>query len=180
MGMYYKNYGQKACKELVEINAGSRYVDFKSSPIFNLKDSLVYRTQLEPKYRGGTHIYGVDLKGGKNSRKEALYSDVVDILRTNWMNIWYYDIWTQIRHISVQSQPDGSVQWGTQNKNVYNDDMVYAMGYAFICARTMYQYDKTPRKITPETKEYRTKKVIKRDENHMPYWVTEKVEVTYG
>jgi len=177
MGIYYRNHGQKACKELVEINAGQRYVDFKCGPEFNLRESLVERARLPLKYRGGTHLYGLDLKGGKDSRKDHLYGDITDFLRTNWYNIWYYDIWTQIRRMAVVSQPDGSVKWGAQAKNVDNDDMVYAMGYADVCAKA---FDAQPKRVDAMTKEYRTVRKVVRDSNHMPKYQYERVEVTHG
>ena len=176
MGMYYRNQGQKACKELVEINVGHRYVDFKCSPVFNLRESLLLRNELLPKYKGGTHIYGVDLKGGKGSRKESLYGDVTDLIRTHGHNIWYYDFWTQVRHISVESKADGSVVWGTMNKNVYNDDLVYAVAYAELCSRCI---NKKPIKVSAETKQYKTRRVLKRGPNLMPYYATERVEMKY-
>jgi len=178
MGMYYANIGQKACKELVEINVGHRYADFKCSSVFNLRESLLTRHQLLPKYRTGEakNIYGIDLKGGKGSRKEHLYADVVDLLLANWQNIWYYDIWSQIRRISVTSNPDGSVQWGTQNKNVYNDDMVYAMGYADLCCRCI---GKQPEFVSSDTPKYVVKRVLARDANLQPYYETVKVPMTY-
>lgn len=177
MGMYYANKGQKACKEIVEINAGHRYADFKCSAVFNLRDSLVTRMQLPPQYRGGTHNYGIDLKGGKGSRKESLYGDLTNLLRSNWHNIWYYDFWSQVRHISVESKADGSVQWGTQNKNVYNDDMVYAVGYAELACRAI---NKMPEKISPEVIKYVTKERIIRDRYNNPYRIREKVPMVYS
>lgn len=178
MGMYYRNHGQRACKELVEINVGHRYTDFKRGPVFNLFEALLLRTQLPPKYRGGTHIVGADLKGGKGSRKEALYGDLTDLLRSNWQNIWYYDFWSQVRHISVESRPDGSVIWGTQNKNVYNDDMVYAVAYAELCCRSLGEQ---PKYISAEAKEYTVKRVIRRRPGtNMPYYENEKTEVKYA
>lgn len=176
MGMYYANKGQKACKEIVEINAGHRYVDFKCSPVFGLRESLITRTQLPPLYRGGAHMYGLDLKGGKGSRKESLYGDLTNLLRANWHNIWYYDLWSQVRHISVESKPDGSTQWGTQNKNVYNDDMVYAVGYAELCCRAV---NKMPELVSADAPKYTIKRRIVRDANLMPHYINEKVPVVY-
>lgn len=176
MGIYYRNYGQKACRELVEINVGHRYVEFKSSPVFGLRESLMLKNELLPKYRGGAHIYGVDLKGGKGSRKESLYGDVTDLIRTYGHNIWYYDFWSQVRNISVESKPDGSVVWGTMNKNVYNDDLVYAIAYAELCSRCV---NKQPQEISAETKQYKTRRVLRRSADLIPYYVTEKVEIKY-
>lgn len=178
MGMYYKNAGQKACKELVEINVGHRYADFKCGPIFGLRESLLTRHQLLPKYKTGEakNVYGIDLKGGKNSRKGSLYADITDFLIANWHNIWFYDLWSQIDNISVSSEADGSVQWGTRNKNVYNDDMVYAMGYADLCARCI---NKQPEMVSSDTPKVIKKRVIRHDANANPYYETIDVPITY-
>jgi hypothetical protein len=176
MGMYYANHGQRACKEVVEINAGGRYVDAKCGPEFNLKDSLVFRGALPPAYRGGTHWFGVDLKGGKGSRKEALYHDTTNLLRTNGKRIFYYGFWSQVRNISVESKPDGSVQWGTMNKNAFNDDMVYAVAYAELGCRAINQQ---PMRIDNKQTAMRSKRVLKRDKNLMPYYENVLVPVTY-
>jgi hypothetical protein len=179
MGMYYANHGQKACKELVEINAGHRYVDFKTGPVCNLRESLLTRHQLLPKYKTGnaSNIYGIDLKGGKGSRKELLYGDVVDLLLANWHNIWYYDLWSQIRHISVIPDAEGGVKWGTENKNVYNDDMVYAMGYAELCARCI---NKQPEYVITSEPKLVTKRIIERDGSLMPHYRWVKVPASYA
>jgi hypothetical protein len=179
MGMFYRNYGQKACRELLEINVGHRYADFKCSPVVNLRDSLLTRHELLPKYKLGnaTNIYGIDLKGGKGSRKETLYGDLTDLVRSHGHNIWYFPFWSQLRNISVEGDADGSVKWSTRNKNVYNDDLVYAVTYAELCSRCV---NKQPQNMTAENKKYVTKRVIKhRFDNAglpMPYYAYEKVE----
>jgi hypothetical protein len=178
MGMYYANHGQRACKEVVENNAAGRYIDTKTGPTFSLGASLMYRGSLLPAYQGGTHLYGVDLKGGKGSRKEALYHDTTNLLRTHGHRIFYYDVWSQVRKISVESKPDGSVQWGTMNKNVYNDDMVYAIAYAELCCRSA---NEKPRRIDMTKQEMRTKRVIERDpKTMMPRYVTKQVPVSHA
>ena len=179
MGIYYANYGQKACKELVEINVGTRYTDFKCGPWLGLRESLLTRHQLPPAYKRGqaTNTYGIDLKGGKGSRKEDLYGDVTSLLRNWGHNIWYYDFWSQVRHISVESKEDGSVQWKTQNKNVYNDDMVYAVAYAELCCRAV---NKMPELVSIDTPKYTTKRVVVRDQNMNPHYQYVQVPATYA
>ena len=179
MGMYYANYGQRACKELVEINVGHRYTDFKCGPWLNLRDSLLTRHQLPQSYKKGqaTNVYGIDLKGGKGSRKEDLYGDVTSLLRNYGHNIWYYDFWSQVRHIAVESKEDGSVQWRTQNKNVYNDDMVYAVAYAELCCRSM---NKVPEHVSIDAPKYTTKRVVVRDSQMNPHYQYIQVPVAYA
>lgn len=179
MGMYYANHGQKACKELVEINVGHRYTDFKCSPIFSLRDSLLTRHQLLPKYKTGDakNIYGLDLKGGRGSKKEHLFSDIIDLLLANWHNIWYHEMWSQIQNIHVESKPDGSTQWGTVNKNAFNDDMVYAMGYAELCCRCV---NKQPELVSTDKPKMVMKRVLARANDSInPDYIWKKVPVTH-
>jgi hypothetical protein len=178
MGMYYANHGQRACKEIVEINQGHRYVETKCGPIFNLKESLVPRGAMTSNYNGGTHTHGVDLK---SKRKSALYHDVVKMLQTHRRRIYYYEFWSQVRHIDVEDKGDTKgVEWGTQNKNVYNDDMVYAVGYSELCASTCQMRDGGPRMLEEGKKEYKRERVLERDPiTKYPRWVYKQKEVTY-
>lgn len=178
MGMYYANHGQRACKEVVEINQGHRYVEVKCDPsVFNLKDSLVPRGAMTANYNGGEHTYGVDLKA---QRKANLYHDTVNCLRTHRRRIYYYELWSQVRHIDVHDKGDKGVEWGTQNKNVYNDDMVYAVAYAELCARTCQMRDGGPRRLHEGKKEYRRIRSLERDPvTKYPKWTYKQVEVTY-
>lgn len=180
MGMYYANHGQRACKEVVEINQGHRYVETKIGPVFNLSESLVPRGAMNANYNGGQHIYGVDLKGGKNSRKSSLYHDTVNLLRTHRRRIYYYELWSQVRHIDVEDRGDKGVEWGTQNKNIYNDDMVYGVSYAELCARSCQARDGGPRRLEEGRKEYKRIKTIKRKPgSNYPYYAYEQREVIY-
>jgi hypothetical protein len=144
MGMYYHNHGQQACMELVEANRGGEYTRWKSTPQFNLSSSLLYRAQLPPKYQGGGHLHGIDMKNNsQNSRKTELFFDIVSFVR-EWgprkdaqgrqkLNIWFYEYWTQLYNIEVEEKATGAVQFATRNKNAYNDDLVYAVQYAYLC-----------------------------------------------
>ncbi len=178
MGMYYANHGQHACMELVEINAGKAYVDFKSGPDFDLSSSLVLRAALPQVYRGGNHVYGIDLKGGRNSRKEYLYYDITKLLREEGHNLWYYSIWSQVQNIAVSSKPDGSVQWGTVSKNTVNDDMVYGLAYAEVCDRSMF--DREVKEINVDAPEMM--EVVHRKRNPVTqeiYYTKERVAAIY-
>lgn len=178
MGMYYANYGQKACPEVVEINAGKPYVDFKCGPEFDLMESVVLRAALPQMYRGGGHVFGLDLKGGKNSRKEYLYHDGTNLLRHEGKNLWYFNIWTQVQNIAVESQPDGSVKWGTISKGTMNDDSVYAMFYAEVCDRAFQ--DRPFAQINVDEPEYVTTTVRRRDPvTQELYYTTTKEVATY-
>ncbi|HNA31667.1 MAG TPA: hypothetical protein PL106_00980 [Flavobacteriales bacterium] len=176
MGMYYANDGQGACPELVEANRGGEYTRWKSSSMFNLSRSLLYRTQMPPKYQGGGHLYGIDMKNNdRNGRKTELFFDIVAFIRQygpradesgkkRLLNIWYYDYWTQLYNIEVDEQATGAIKFGTRSKNLYNDDIVYAVQYANI-AHTVYAGAHTPMMINTHAPEFRVVRKPVRDMN---------------
>jgi len=173
MGMYYANEGQKACMELVEVNAGKRYIDFKQIPGLELGTSLLKRTSILPHYRGGTHYFGLDLKEGT---KSVLYHDTVAFLREGHKRIWFKDVFTQITNTRVTHKANGIVTWGTRNKNSFNDDLLFALAYSDLCMRSV---GKKPEKIDPSKPKDREVRVIKHDEFKNPYYEYERVAVGY-
>lgn len=156
MGMYYANHGQKACMELTERNQGQDYESFVKTQM-DLRESLWLRGALPKDYRGGSHEYGVDLKQGRKGF--ALYYDTSRMLMDFHENIWFNEIWAQVRNIDVEERPDGSMDWGTVNKNAFNDDLVIACSYAHISCRAE---NKDPKKINSDVPEYRTVKKLVR------------------
>jgi hypothetical protein len=160
MGMFYANLDQKACKECHEVNQGQEYEAFICSPWLNLKESLWHKAVLPSKYTKGQGLYGVDLKEG---RKNALHYDLVRLLSEDGRNIWYYDIWSQVRNIDVVEDAKGNVIWGTMNKNLYNDDMVIALGYAEISSRADRR---EPQRVTPDNPQYKMRKKVIRINEH--------------
>jgi len=194
MGMYYRNDNMKACPELVENNRGGEYQRWKMSPQFNLSESLIYRAQLPQKYQGGGHQYGIEIRNNsKGSSKTELFFDIVAFVRSmgprkdptgrsqldgqRIMNIWFYDYWTQLYNIEVEEKANQSVQFGTRNKNAFNDDLVYAVQYAFIASQVVNQL---PLKLDAVNPEYRWVEVQKLNTRTLePYHVMERQPVMY-
>ena len=174
MGMYYSNDQQLACPELVEANRGGEYTRWKSSPMFNLSRSLLFRTQLPPKYQGGGHIYGIDMKNNdRNGRKTELFFDIVAFVRqygprydddrkSKRLNIWYYDYWTQLYNIEVDEQATGAIKFGTRSKKLYNDDIVYAVQYSHI-GYLCYAGARSPMLINTHAPEFKVVRKARRD-----------------
>ena len=164
MGMYYANHGQRACMELSERNQGQDYEAFIRTQM-GLGDSLWMKNALPRDYRGGNHTYGVDLKQGRKGF--ALYYDTARMLMDNASNIWFNEIWAQVRNIDVEERPDGSMDWGTMNKNTFNDDLVIACSYAHISSRAD---NKDPKMINVDVPEYKkTMKMVRLPgQNGMP------------
>lgn len=168
MGMYYKNVGQRACRELVEWNDGKKYVEMKTGPIFNLGQSLIVRGELPTLYRGGTHPYGIDLKNGRNGRKTELFHDASIILIEHRHNLWDFELWTQISNIVVETKTNQSIEFAAK-KNC-NDDLFYAAIYAKLAANTI---NKKAVKLSAEKPEMKRKKVWRRDMNSLTLYEEE-------
>ena len=188
MGMYYRNHGQQACPELVEANRGGEYTRWKTGPQFNLSQSLIYRTQLPPKYQGGGHLHGIDMKNNaQNSRKTELFFDIVAFIRAYGprkddrgrvkLNIWDYQYWTQLYNIEVEEKVTGAIQFATRNKNAYNDDLVYAVQYAFIASQCV---NNIPVRIDAVHPEFKMTEVQYLDMNTLePYTVLKREPILY-
>lgn len=157
MGMHYRNEGQKACKEVVEVNAGQDYIRVKTTPPFSLAESLWHRTLLPVAYRGGNHMYGVDMKNNaNNSRKSSLFLDIsrfhADYRAGNGRGlppVPFYEYWTQMRDISVEQTKRGAIEFGVQNHKTQRDDLVFAVQYAKMSCEAA---NKAPEKIGTVTK----------------------------
>jgi len=158
MGMYYRNDGQKACKELVESNAGQDYIRFKTSAPFALAESLWWRTALPAGYQGGQHIYGVDMKNNStNSRKTSLYRDIQrfhsDFRAGHGRGlppVPFYEYWTQLRDIGVEETKRGAIEFGVMNHKIQRDDLVFAVEYAYLSCLTA---NKRPEKLGDKPKQ---------------------------
>lgn len=174
MGMYYANYKQTACMEVTERNQGQDYENFIRIQL-GLEKSLWLMRALPKEYQGGSHTYGIDLKQGRKGR--SLFYDTVRLLTDNAHNIWYHDIWTQVEAIDVEERDDGTMDWGVLNKNTQNDDLVIALSYANISARSE---GKDPKEITSDTPQFVYKKVMYRDpQTRAISFIDQKVPVRY-
>lgn len=162
MGMYYANHGQRACMEVFEVNRGEAYENWKKSPIFGLESSLWYRRALPSKYQGGNHMFGIDMKNNSaNSRKSHLFLDIVRFVNEHGKGVWFYEYWTQLHNIEVGENPrTRAMEFGTMNKNAYNDDIVFAVQYAYMSN----ECEMSPAlEIGTDVEEYRTVSKVFRD-----------------
>jgi hypothetical protein len=129
MGMYYKNKGQRACPELVEVEQGHNYIDFCQSPALLLEDSLIDRTSLNPSFQIGNHPKGMAMKESTKSRGHSLLLEMIEYMGHN---IWSYDFYSQLKNIEQDEGKNGSIKWGSSDVRRFNDDLVVAMLLAYI------------------------------------------------
>lgn len=179
LGMFYRNDGQRACKELLEFNAGQDYMRFKISPPFALAESLWKRALLPAAYTGGQHDYGVDMKNNAtNSRKTSLFRDIQrfhsDFRAGTGGNrglppVPFYEYYTQLRDMGVEETKRGAIEFGVMNHKIQRDDLVFAVEYAYLSCLTA---NKRPEKLGAEPKK-RTVSKLRMDPNTLEhYYVT--------
>lgn len=161
---------------MLEINQGQSYELWKKDPSYNLEDSLIFKNALPKHYTGGQHIYGIDLKGGKGSRKGRLLNELDNFVLDHGTNIWYYDWWTQIRNMEVIEKPDGSKEWGARKG--YNDDMVFSVIYAYIACLSEARQ---PEELNFDKPNFELRRIQKRNpQTHELYYVQERVQPNYA
>lgn len=135
MNMYYSNYGQRGCMEAFEQNQGQAYEQFMISPAIDMDKYLWLRMAFPARYRGGGHLRGLGLKSGsKGGSKGALYADVRSGFLDMGDGIWHYEMFTQAQNVVVEEKDQGGMAYYPRNKNVDNDDLLDAFGFALISA----------------------------------------------
>lgn len=140
LGMYYRNEGQRSCKELIETNAGQAYERFVTGAGVNLSDRLWLRGDLPVQYRGGKHIYGIDMKNAtNNSRKSSLFYDIVRFHSDHRVGngrglpiVPFFEYWSQLRTVSVEETDRGAIEFGVTNRKLFQDDMIFSVQYAYL------------------------------------------------
>lgn len=162
MSIYYRNHGRRGCTEVFEINQGQSYEAFLRSPAIMLGSDLVYRLAMPKRYQGGGHVTGVSLKGGrKGGTKSALYQDVRNMLLDMGDDIWFSDVFYQAEKVVVE-EGDGGFAYYPRNKNVDNDDILDALGFAGIA---MEVDDKIPVEVGVDKPRTQKKVILSRDRN---------------
>lgn len=141
MGLYYGN--GKFIPELVEVDMGKDYMSFKSGPWLDGRKSLVGQWIL-PSYMQGRNsaantgrpdIYqrlGVSSKGGN---KTELIGRIKDAYLTNHKKWYFMDIFSQFLHfvgVPVKGLYGGT-KWKSEDTNKYQDDLIMALGYGYLC-----------------------------------------------
>lgn len=129
MGMHYYNHGQAACPDLVEVNAGKGYMDFKQDPFVGLRTSLILKNQLPDLLRGGNHTYGID---NKSERKQHILDAGKSLIYAHGTRIFIRKFWSQLRTIEVTMTSEGKQRWGTIDARKYRDDVVFSSFFAYI------------------------------------------------
>lgn len=129
MGLYYDNRtGIKfGCDELIENNIGTAYRDYKERK--GMYKSLMTRYQLPIQFQMGGGNEGVDTRG---NRKRDMVDKLVEFFRTYGDRVYIPEIWVQLRNFTCTFTEAGQEKWGVTDHKKYRDDLVDALGFAYI------------------------------------------------
>jgi hypothetical protein len=135
MGMHYAQKGSLFVPELVERNISKGYQGFKYGPWLDFqKRSLVRAMQLPDHLRGalnGANPIGLMNSGNTKGTIIGLLKDMLEAHRTK---IFIRPIIEQLRHfVATPTKGIMGATWATEDKTKYQDDLVDAMAFAYIC-----------------------------------------------
>lgn len=144
MNMYYRNHGQRGCKELIEWNQGQDYIAYKQEDWIDQSLTLVMRTELPDRYQRGKTQSNIGFQMMADT-KASLLADIESLGYNHGHNIKFQKFWEQVSTIRVEDK-DGKKTWGTMDYKKFNDDLVIAVGLAKVC-RDIYG---KPKKVGSE------------------------------
>lgn len=128
MNMYYRNHGQRGCKELIEFNQGQDYIAYKQEDWIDQGVTLTMRTELPERYQRGKTNSNIGFQMMADT-KASLLGDIESLGYNHGHNIKFPVFWEQISTIRVEDK-DGRKTWGTVDYKKFNDDVVIAVGLA--------------------------------------------------
>ncbi|PHS03983.1 MAG: hypothetical protein COA88_14625 [Kordia sp.] len=163
LGLYYSKPGTMAVKELVESNIGLAYIDYKDNKGFY--DSLVYRTELPEYMQGGNSAEGIDNRG---ARTRMIINKMFEFLDAFGDRMWIDIAFKQLRTFVCKVTNNGTETWGTIDTKKYDDDVLFAIVFAYICSLC---YEHTPPKEREsELKSFNVSRVLSRDNDGGLYY----------
>lgn len=128
LGLYYGSEAE-AAKDLVEINIGSAYCDFKESN--GQRRAIVQRLELPVMMNGGGSLYGIDNRG---IRSKIIINKLYELLKHNGDLFMFEIIFKQLRTFICTYTEKGNEAWGVSNYKTDQDDVLYALVFSYICA----------------------------------------------
>lgn len=139
MGIYYDTENadgdKKGVWELTEANSGTLYTQYKENR--GCGKRLVYNTMLPPDQRGGTGRFGIDNRAG--IRHIFIINKLKECIENYYKNIYFDVVFEQLRTFIRNDKKQGQ-SWGSMDKRVYFDDVLFSLAYAYICAEIVFGY----------------------------------------
>lgn len=162
LGLFYGTTSEAMAKELVESNIGTAYFDYKESKGFYT--SLVQRTELPEIMQGGSSLYGIDNRGLRN---EFIINKLIELLLLYGSTIYFPQVFEQIRTFVCTVNDKGNKSWGVTDTRKYDDDVLFALVFSYICALS-YSH-RTPTDVNSEQQKPITRMKLLRDKDGRLY-----------
>lgn len=153
--------GGKHIPMLVEVDIGKDFMSFVSGPWLDMRRALVGQWQLPDYFQGKSGQQsaghpdmmtrlGVSSKGGN---KVEIINRLKDMLMSKHRKIHHMEVFSQLLHfvgLPVKGLAANSVKWQSEDREKYQDDLLMALAYGYIC-RLCFP-NKQPRKREQEEK----------------------------
>jgi hypothetical protein len=98
-------------------------------------DSLLLNAQLEEYYQSGQpYDVGIDNHGKKTAWIIKKLGDIVEMFGTK---MYHTVVFRQLSTFHCTITRSGNETWSSIDKRYYNDDVLFGLVYAYICARSI-------------------------------------------
>jgi hypothetical protein len=164
MNLAYHNYGKRGCQELVEWNQGQKYIEYKQFDWIDQRSTLlptaVLPTRFQSRSKGsGGSPYGIYMTPPNKGGLLPIIEDMVDV---NGNGIMHLSYWHQLAEVELD-ESDGKKTWATRDEDQFNDDIVMSVTLAKLCADSVSEKGRKPRKFnSAEAPARRTRTIIDR------------------
>jgi len=147
-GIYYDVENKGKVPELVEANIGTAYMDYQENKGFERE--LVQRTELAQVFQGGGGVYGLDNRGARN---RLIIDKMYEFIVAYGDRVYIPVFFEQLRTFNCTVTDKGNTTWGTSDKRIYHDDVLFSVVFAYICTLT-YSH-RIPREIKSEQDKFK-------------------------
>lgn len=137
LNLYYDTSNiKKGIPELVESNRGTSYTQYVKYKGY--EDFLVLNYQLPMALQNKSTInegVGIDNKGIRN---DMIINNIHASTKAFGSNYYFELYFEQLKTFTCIISKTGKHMWGPVNKKHYNDDVLFATGFSYICAEQCF------------------------------------------
>jgi hypothetical protein len=157
LGIFYDR-DKQGVKEILESNIGLAYREYKD--VRGFFNTLVFNSEL-PQYlqTGSGNIIGIDNRGARN---KMIIDKMFEVFQSFSQNIYIEEPFIQLKTFTCSITKNGNETWGPIDRRLYDDDLLFAITFAYICALC---YSANPPVMVSENEDRRLKVkfVLERD-----------------
>jgi len=130
LGLYYDTNKTTDVKELLEANIGLAYANYKE--LKGYWHSMLVNSELPPSLQSGNgSSVGVDNKGTRN---RVIINYMTELFTSFGERIYIDTPFEQLKTFVCNITRSGNETWGSLDKKFYDDDVLFAVTYAYISA----------------------------------------------